>query len=90
MESARCLGIATVSIIHILNPAIILIGGAMTFGRHETDLGRRFLQRVRAEVRRRAFPVPGERTIIDYASLGGDAGFIGAAGYARLCAQRLT
>jgi glucokinase len=88
MESARCLGIATVSIIHILNPAMVLIGGAMTFGRHETELGRRFLERVRAEVRRRAFPIPGERTLIDYASLGGDAGFIGAAGYARLRATR--
>ena len=86
MESARCLGAATVSIMHVLNPAMILIGGAMTFGRDETELGCAFLERIRSEVRRRAFPIPAERTIVEYAALGGDAGFIGAAGYARLVA----
>ncbi len=85
LESARCLGVATVSVMHVLNPEIILIGGAMTFGRDETELGRAFLERVRDEVRRRAFPIPAERTVIDYAALGGDAGFIGAAGYALSC-----
>lgn len=85
LESARCLGVATVSIMHILNPEIILIGGAMTFGRDETELGRAFLDRVRQEVRQRAFPIPAERTVIDYAALGGNAGFIGAAGYALSC-----
>ena len=90
MESARCLGVATVSIMHILNPEIILIGGAMTFGRDQTELGRQFLQRVRHEVQRRAFPIPAERTTIDYAALGGDAGFIGAAGYALLRSRELA
>lgn len=83
MESARCLGIASVSIMHILNPAMILIGGAMTFGRNETALGQRFLQRLQTEIRQRAFPIPAEQTAIAYAALGSDAGFIGAAGYAR-------
>lgn len=84
METARYLGVGTTTVIHIINPAMVLIGGAMTFGRHDTELGRRFLERVREEVRRRAFKVPAEATIIDYATLGGDAGFIGAAGCARL------
>jgi len=55
----------------------------MTFGQHDTRLGRAFLETIREEVKRRAFPVLAERTVIDYASLGGDAGFIGAAGIAR-------
>ena len=31
-----------------------------------------------------ALPLPAAKTLIDYATLGGDAGFIGAAGCARL------
>jgi glucokinase len=51
-------------------------------------VGRAFLDRVREEVRRRTFPVLAERTSIRYASLGGDAGSIGAAGLARLDHRR--
>lgn len=83
LETARYLGIGVVSVMHTIDPAGVVIGGAMTFGGHETQLGRRFLERVREEVRRRAFPVLAQRTVIDYASLGADAGFIGAAGIAR-------
>ena len=83
MEMGRCLGVGTVTLMHAINPAVILIGGAMTFGRHSTELGRRFLERVKMEVRERAFPVPAERTLIDYATLGGSAGYIGAAGCIR-------
>jgi glucokinase len=83
MESARCLGVGTTSLMHTIDPSMILLGGAMTFGRNETELGRRFLQRVRDEVKARAFPVPAAKTMIDYATLGNDAGFIGAAGCAR-------
>ena len=84
METARFLGVGTTSLMHTIDPDMILIGGAMTFGCNETSLGRRFLQRVRDEVRVRAFPVPFERTIIEYATLGGSAGYIGAAGCAWL------
>jgi glucokinase len=35
-------------------------------------------------VRSRTFPTLAEKTLIRYASLGGDAGYIGAAGLARL------
>jgi glucokinase len=83
MECARSLGVGTTSLMHTIDPALVLIGGAMTFGRHDTALGRRFLERIRSEVRARAFPVPAAKTVIDYATLGGDAGFIGAAGCAR-------
>ena len=60
-----------------------MLGGAMNFGGHRTQVGRQFLERVREEFCRRAFDVVAKGTLIDYASLGGDAGYIGAAGIAR-------
>lgn len=83
MGMARCLGTGITSAVHVIDPEIVLLGGAMTFGRHESDLGRRFLQRVTEEFKARAFPTLGQSISIDYATLGGDAGFIGAAGCAR-------
>jgi len=83
MEMARCLGAGMTSVAHVIDPEIILLGGAMTFGRHETGLGRRFLKRVTEEFQERAFPKLAREISIDYATLGGDAGFIGAAGCAR-------
>lgn len=88
LEMARCLGTATTSIVHVIDPTMVLLGGAMTFGRHDTSIGRRFLERVREEFHARAFPVLAERITIDYATLGGNAGFIGAAGCARRAANR--
>jgi len=84
LETARYMGVGTVTLMHTIDPEMVLFGGAMTFGRTDTELGRRFLQEIRAEVKRRAFPIPAAKTIIEYASLGGDAGYIGAAGCARL------
>ncbi|MFN5299158.1 MAG: ROK family protein [Planctomycetaceae bacterium] len=84
MESARYMGVGTTTLMHTIDPEMVLIGGAMTFGRDETPLGRRFIAELRAEVKRRAFPIPAARTRIEYASLGGDAGYIGAAGCGRL------
>jgi glucokinase len=84
MDTARYMGVGAVNLMHTIDPNGVLLGGAMTFGGHDTDLGRRFLARVKEEVRRRAFALLAERTIIDYASLGGDAGYIGAAGIARV------
>lgn len=88
LEMARCLGTATTSIVHVIDPTMVLLGGAMTFGRHETQIGRDFLNRVREEFRERAFPVLAETVTIDYAELGGNAGFIGAAGCARRAVLR--
>jgi len=82
-ETARWLGIGIVTLMHTLDPEAVLIGGAMTFGGEEAPVGRAFMERVRAEVRARAFPLLAEKTILRYASLGGDAGSIGAAGFAR-------
>ena len=82
LETGQYLAIGTVNIIHTINPEMVLIGGAMTFGQYETPIGRKFIETVRHEVRKRTFPIPAERTRIDYARLASDAGFIGAAGCA--------
>jgi glucokinase len=83
MQTARYMGIGTTNLMHTIDPEAVLFGGAMTFGRNESPLGRRFLQEVRNEVKRRAFPIPAAKTRIDFASLGSDAGYIGAGGCAR-------
>ncbi|HVX13389.1 MAG TPA: ROK family protein [Pirellulales bacterium] len=83
LETARYLGIGITSLMHTIDPSCVVLGGAMTFGGNETPLGRQFIARVREEVHRRAFPVVAQQTPIEYASLGGDAGYIGAAGIAR-------
>ncbi len=84
LETARYLGVGVVNLMHTIDPNGVLLGGAMTFGGNDTELGRRFLARIKEEVDRRAFALLAERIVIDYASLGGDAGYIGAAGIARV------
>ena len=88
METARYLGIGIVSLMHTVDPNGVLLGGAMTFGGKQSPLGRRFLARIKQEVKRRAFAVLAEKVVLDFASLGGDAGFIGSAGIARLEHQK--
>lgn len=90
LSTARFLAVGVTSLMHTLDPSGVLLGGAMTFGGAERPLGREFLQTVRAEVRRRTFPVLAERTQIDFARLGNDAGYIGAAGVARADFLRRT
>ena len=89
-ETARYLGVGIVNLMHTVDPNGVLLGGAMSFGGHQSNLGRQFLAWVKQEVARRAFPGLAERTVIDFASLGGDAGYIGAAGMARLEYRRIT
>ncbi len=83
MEMARYLGATITTAVHVIDPAMVLLGGAMTFGRNDTAVGREFLNRVRQEFRKRTFATLAEKVRIEYAELGGDAGFIGAAGCAR-------
>ncbi|MGB4728233.1 MAG: ROK family protein [Thermogutta sp.] len=84
LETAEYLGIGIVNLMHTIDPNGILIGGAMTFGGKESRIGRIFLERVKHEIFLRAYPAVGDTTEIDFATLGGNAGFIGAAGIARL------
>jgi glucokinase len=83
LETARWLAIGTVTLMHTIDPEGVVIGGAMTFGGEEAVVGGLFLRRIREEVARRTFPYLAGRTGIRYACLGGDAGYIGAAGLAR-------
>jgi glucokinase len=83
LETARYLGIGITTLLHTIDPAAVVLGGAMDFGGRDNKVGQRFIDRIKQEVARRAFPIISERVQIDFASLGGDAGFIGAAGIAR-------
>ncbi|MFM8577958.1 MAG: ROK family protein [Planctomycetaceae bacterium] len=83
LETARWLAIGTVTLMHTIDPEGVVIGGGMNFGGEETPVGRMFIGGIRDEVAKRTFPYLAARTGIRYASLGGDAGYIGAAGLAR-------
>ena len=84
LDVARAMGVGIVNLMHTIDPNGVLLGGAMTFGGNDSPLGRKFLARIKEEVDRRAFPVLARRITIDFASLGGDAGYLGAAGIARI------
>ena len=71
LDTARYLAVGIVTLMHTIDPDGVVLGGAMTFGGNNSPLGRQFLQCIREEVRRRAFPIPAEQTTIDYARLGG-------------------
>ncbi len=83
LETARYLGIGITTLLHTIDPAAVVLGGAMNFGGVENRIGKRFLEAVRQEVARRAFPVISAHVQIGFASLGGNAGYIGAAGIAK-------
>jgi glucokinase len=81
-ETAYYLAIGAMNMMHTIDPDMVVFAGGMIAA------GDGFLERIRAHIRELAFPVPAERTRICYAQLGSDAGFIGAAGCARLLFQR--
>ena len=68
---------------YAIDPAAVIIGGAMTFGRNETETGRKFLARITDRCKKLSLPVMAEHLAVRFASLGGDAGYIGAAARAR-------
>jgi glucokinase len=83
-ENAYWLAIGIVSLIHTIDPDAVVLGGAMTFGGQESHVGRDFLKHIREEVRPRLLEPLRDAVEIQFASLGGDAGYIGSAGLARL------
>jgi glucokinase len=90
LDTARYLAVGVVSVMHTIDPDGVMIGGGMTFGGNASPLGRQFMEKIREEVRNRALPIPAAKTRIDFAQLGGDAGYIGAAGLARLDYRKLA
>jgi glucokinase len=89
-ETARCMGVGIVNLMHTIDPGCVLLGGAMTFGGRHNELGCQFLGWIREEVQRRTFRGLAEKTVVDFAHLGSDAGYIGAAGVARREHRRLA
>ncbi|MGL4944245.1 MAG: ROK family protein [Thermoguttaceae bacterium] len=83
MDTAKFLGIGLVSILHTIDPECVLIGGDMMFGGKGSDLGERFLNRIREEIKSRVFRELANDLKISFATLGSYASFIGAAGLAR-------
>ena len=82
-EAGRWLGIGVTTLVHTIDPGLVVLGGAMNFGGNDSPVGVRFKERIKQEFQRRTFSNVAAGTIIDFASLGGDAGYLGAAGYAR-------
>ena len=82
-ETAHWLGVGVTTLVHTLDPGSVVFGGAMNFGGAESPIGQRFLQGVIGEFRDRTFENVFAGTTIKFATLGGDAGYLGVAGYAR-------
>ncbi len=82
-ETAYYLAVGAVNMMHTIDPDTIVFAGGMVAA------GDGFLQRIRHHIHKLAFPVPAERTLVCYARLGSDAGFIGAAGCGRQLHQQL-
>lgn len=76
-DTAYYLAVGAMNIMHLIDPDMIVYGGGMTAA------GEPFLARIRHYIHELAFPVPAQQTIVRYAQLGSDAGFIGAAACAR-------
>lgn len=81
-ETAFYLALGASNAMHVIDPHTIVFGGGMI------EAGDWFLDLIKSHIPQVAFPVPAERTLIRYAQLGSDAGFIGAAACARLLVNR--
>lgn len=76
-ETAYYLAVGTTNMLHTVDPDMVVFGGGMIAA------GDSFLNRIRKHVKELAFPVPAEKTQLCFATLGVDAGFIGAAACGR-------
>ncbi|MDG2219916.1 MAG: ROK family protein [Rubripirellula sp.] len=86
-ESAQYVGQAIGMIGQVIDPEVVLLGGAMTFGGNATNTGRRFLERVRDTVKATTLVQVGTNMQVDFATLGNDAGVLGAAMIAKQVSQ---
>ncbi|SMP48390.1 glucokinase [Neorhodopirellula lusitana] len=89
-DTARWLGVGVATLVHVIDPGSVVLGGAMNFGGADCPIGQRFLAGIREEFRTRTFPNVFEGTELSFATLGGDAGYLGAAGYAQKQDQDLS
>ncbi|MBL8822199.1 MAG: ROK family protein [Planctomycetia bacterium] len=77
-DAAYSLAVGATCMMHTIDPDIVLFGGGMSVA-----AGPKFLEQIREQILRIAFPVPAQNTRIEYASLAEKAGYIGAAGWAK-------
>jgi glucokinase len=82
-QTGDYLAIGITSMVHMVDPGLVVLGGAMNFGGSNSPTGQRFLESVRRGFEARTFQYVQAGTHIEFASLGADAGYIGAAGIAR-------
>jgi len=71
-ETGRYLGIGIISIVNVLNPQLVIIGGRVA------QMGNLLLNFIKEEVAKRAYLEPCKQISIVLAQLGDDAGIIGA------------
>lgn len=76
-ETAFYLAVGAVNLMHTIDPDVVAFSGGVI------KAGDFLLNKIRKYVVENALPVPGEKTLVAFAELGTDAGFIGAAGCAR-------
>lgn len=76
-DTAFYLAVGATNMMHTIDPDMIVYTGGMIAA------GESFLRRIQGFIKELAFPVPSEKTIVCYAQLGSDAGFIGAAACGR-------
>ncbi len=75
-ETGMFLGVGIVSLLHALNPSLIVLSGGMI------GAGEMLLKPINDTISQRAMPEIATTAEVVFAHLGGDAGFIGAAGRA--------
>jgi len=76
-ETAFYLAIGAVNVMHTVDPDMVVFAGGMVAA------GEPFLARIRHHVMENACAIPAAKTEVRFATLGGDAGYIGSAGCAR-------
>jgi glucokinase len=78
-QTAEYLGQAIGQMAQVIDPAVVLLGGAMTFGGKQSKVGQRFLETVHSTIVDTTLEQVGNNLKVEFASLGNDAGVIGAA-----------
>jgi glucokinase len=78
-DTARYVGQAVGMIGQVIDPEVVLLGGAMNFGGPQSSAGQAFLETLRETVRATTLAQVGGNLKIEFASLGNQAGLLGAA-----------
>jgi len=76
--AARALGAAVASVVNLLSPEVVVIGGGVT-----QALGESFIERIWEMALRRTLPGAATNVKCLPAALGDDSGIVGCAAYAR-------